>query len=260
MTRWAIGDLAGRILESYDDVEHVTYTAVQADGSMLCDAVLNRRDYGLKTKEMNTDIVEANYNQKPIDVTGRLYGEFPIYDRLPFTRDTKRWNYTDTADTGDDWLCSVNWIEAGGDVYILDVAMTEAGMEESEPQVAEMLDDHSINEAVIESNNGGRGFARNIERLLHDFGNKTCVVTTLTQTGNKEARILSSSTWVNKHVHMPQSWKTRWPAFYKQLFKYQKKGRNAHDDAPDVLAAIYEQVTGGNRGAATGKHTLWSGR
>ena len=34
----------------------------------------------------------------------------------------------------------------------------------------------------------------------------------------------------------------KYPEFYRQLTGYQKKGRNKHDDAPDVLAAIYERV------------------
>lgn len=32
------------------------------------------------------------------------------------------------------------------------------------------------------------------------------------------------------------------PVFYKETMACQKKGVNKHDDAPDVLAAIYERV------------------
>jgi predicted phage terminase large subunit-like protein len=62
------------------------------------------------------------------------------------------------------------------------------------------------------------------------------------QSKNKEARILASSAWVNRHVFMPHNWKHKYPEFYRQLTSYQKKGRNRNDDAPDVLAAIYERV------------------
>jgi hypothetical protein len=41
---------------------------------------------------------------------------------------------------------------------------------------------------------------------------------------------------------MPHNWKHKYPEFYRQLMSYQKKGRNRNDDAPDVLAAIYERV------------------
>ncbi|ETT25249.1 phage uncharacterized protein [Rhodococcus rhodochrous ATCC 21198] len=242
MTRWSTDDLAGRVLASYEDVELITYKAVQDDGTMLCESILNRPDYDLKTKEMNRDIVEANYNQQPIDIKGRLFSDFTVYESLPEGQH-KRWNYTDTADTGADFLCSVDYIEHEGNVYVTDVVMTDEAMETTESSVAAMLDADEINEATIESNNGGRGFARNIERILQDVhGNKRCVVKWVAQTGNKEARILASSAWVNKHVMMPYNWKHRYPEFYKQLMTYQKKGKNKHDDAPDVLAAIYERV------------------
>ncbi|WP_230073451.1 terminase large subunit domain-containing protein [Rhodococcoides fascians] len=135
MTRWATNDLAGRVLDSYEDVEHVTYKAVNDDGSMLCDDILNKSDYQLKTKEMNTDIVEANYNQKPIDIKGRLYGDFGLYESLP-SGEHKKLNYTDTADKGTDFLCSVDYIEVDGDVYVTDVVMSDESMETTEPAVA----------------------------------------------------------------------------------------------------------------------------
>lgn len=242
MTRWATNDLAGHILSAYEDVEHINYRAVQADGSMLAPSILTKHDFDLKTQEMNADIVEANYNQEPIDIKGRLYGEFPTYAALP-DGVHKRHNYTDTADTGTDFLCSVDYIEVDGDVFVTDVVFTDEAMETTEPLVASMLDADEVNEAVIESNNGGRGFARNIERLLKEtHENKRCVVRWVQQTSNKEARILASSSWVNKHVFMPENWKQKHREFHKQLSSYQKKGKNKHDDAPDVLAAIYDRV------------------
>lgn len=243
MTRWASGDLAGRVLEAFgDDAEHVIYQAVQPDGSMLCDSILTRRDFDIKTQEMNVDIVEANYNQKPIDLEGRLYGEFTTWDTLP-PGEHKKLNYTDTADTGNDYLCSIDYIEHEGNVYVTDIVFTDDGMEKTERQVAEMLDADGVHEAEVESNNGGRGFARNVERILkEELGNKRCVIRWKAQSKNKEARILASSAWVTKHIFMPRNWKNQHREFHKQLMAYQKKGRNKHDDGPDVLAAIYERV------------------
>lgn len=246
MTRWATNDLVGRIIANYGAlVRHITYKAVQDDGTMLCDAILNRADYELKTKEMSPEIAAANYNQTPIDIKGRLYDSLLEYDDLPeAAKDAKRWNYTDTADKGTDWLCSVDYIEVAGDVYVTDLVMTDKPMEVTEPMVAQMLFDDDINEAVIESNNGGRGFGRNIKRLLsEDHQSTKCVITDKHQTANKEARILSSSAWVKQHVYMPLNFKHKYPDFYAQVMAYQKKGKNKHDDAVDVLAGIYEQVT-----------------
>lgn len=249
MTRWATNDLVGRILAKYGAlVRHISYKAVQDDGTMLCDDILNRADFELKTKEMAREIVEANYNQTPIDIKGRLYDRLLTYSSLPAGEHVKR-NYTDTADKGTDYLCSMDYIEHNHEVYITDVVFTDAAMEVTEPDVAKMLNTDGVVSAVIESNNGGRGFGRNIKRLLEDsYNNYACQIIDKNQTSNKEARILSSSAWVAQHVFMPENWEHRWPELYKQIMDYQKKGRNKHDDAVDVLAGIYEQVTNNGGG------------
>ena len=244
MTRWALGDLAGRIIEAYpNDAVVITKKAVQDNGAMLCPNILSKRDYDLKTREMNNDIVEANYNQKPIDVGGRLYQSFKEWELLPENA-SKIINFTDTADTGSDFLCSVNGAIYENEFYITDLVFTDEPMETTEKQVAELLMSGEVSEARIESNNGGRGFARNVERLLIEKyqSNKTDI-RAIPQTHNKESRILASSAWVANHIYMPQNWRIRFPDFYRQVMNYQKKGKNEHDDAVDVLASIYEYVS-----------------
>lgn len=253
MTRWAEGDLAGRVLNSFgDDCEHITYKAVKDDGTMLCDDILSQSDYEAKTREMNLDIVEANYNQKPIDVGGRLYSEFMTWDKRP---DGKVFNYTDTADTGSDFLCSINYIEHENEAYITDLVFTDAPMEETEQEVADLLFNGNVSEALIESNNGGRGFARNVSSIIQErFCSNRVVIRPIPQTHNKESRILASSAWVQQHVFMPPNWQKRWPEFYRQVMSYQRKGRNAHDDSVDVLAAIYETITTVRKPTVIDKH------
>lgn len=124
---------------------------------------------------MNQDIVEANYNHKPIDVKGRLFSEFGEYQSLPVGLFKKR-NYTDTADKGTDFLCSVDYIDEWTDVYVTDVYMSDASMETTEPGVADMLQADEVDEAEFESNNGGRGLARNVERLLKKRWSRRCVI------------------------------------------------------------------------------------
>ena len=50
MTRWSTNDLAGFVLDNFDNVVHINYQAVQEDGTMLCDDILSKTDYDLKTK------------------------------------------------------------------------------------------------------------------------------------------------------------------------------------------------------------------
>jgi predicted phage terminase large subunit-like protein len=244
MTRWALSDLAGQVMNDYgDEVEVLTFKAVQDDGTMLCEEILSRADYELKTKEMNADIVEANYNQKPIDVAGRLYDSLMEWSELP--EGVVR-NITDTADRGTDNLCGMNYIESGGDVYIKGAVYTDEPAEISEVKLVDSLIEDGVVEAQIEANNGGRLFARSVERLLGERG-KRINITTPTTTENKESKILASSGWVKQHVFMPPGWRQKYPEMAHEILTYQKKGKNAHDDGCDVLASIYKAVSENRR-------------
>ena len=245
MTRWSNDDLAGFILANYDNVVHVNYKAVQDDGSMLCPEILSKKDFELKTKNMNKDIVAANYQQEPIDVKGRLYTTLKTYTETP--KDEKGeslfqyiLNYTDTADEGSDFLCSICYGMYDGSYYILDVLYTKDAMEVTEPATAQMLTRNNVGCAIIESNNGGRGFARNVERECKELGNRHTKIKWFHQSKNKVARILSNSTSVMNNLYFPVNWEDKWPDFARAIKKYQREGKNEHDDAPDALTGVYE--------------------
>nr|DAN35944.1 MAG TPA: Terminase [Caudoviricetes sp.] len=247
MTRWASNDLAGFILSNYDDVVHINYKAINDDGTPLDEGTLSLEDFEFKTKNMAKEIVYANYQQEPIDIKGRLYSSIKTYNQLPMDSNnnllfTAYKNYTDTADTGEDYLCSICYGVYNKEAYILDVLYTKEPMEITEPATAKILIDNNIKEADIESNNGGRGFARAVDKhLLEKYNSNRCKVRWFHQTQNKRARILSNATWVMEHIYFPVNWADRWPEFYKAITTYQKEGKNKHDDAPDVLTGIAEK-------------------
>lgn len=249
MTRWASDDLAGRAIEHFGEAAKViTMKALQPDGSMLCDEILSRRSYEEKVRAMGADIASANYQQEPIDLKGQLYSSFKTYDRIPTDTNgnplfTAIRNYTDTADTGADYLCSIVYGVYNGEAYVLDLLYTKDAMEETEPATAAMLYRNDVNVADFESNNGGRGFARQVRRILQDIykSNKT-VINTFAQTKNKAARILSNSTWVMEHIYFPTNWKDRWPEYHRAMTRYLREGKNANDDAPDATTGIAEKI------------------
>ena len=47
------------------------------------------------------------------------------------------------------------------------------------------------------------------------------------------------------NLYFPVNWKERWPDYYEAMNRYQKEGKNAHDDAPDATTGIAEKVGGG---------------
>ena len=181
---------------------------------------------------------ECMYQGRPTTAEGLLYGAgFVQYEELPQT--IVRWgNYTDTADTGDDYLCSVSYAVAGdGTIYVTDAVYTREPMEVTERLVGEMLLRSGTRQAAVESNNGGRGFARALQRLA------PCVrVEWFHQSGNKEARILSHSATVLHMVRFPQGWNVRWPELHAHLSTYRRQFRaNRWHDAADVLTGIVER-------------------
>ena len=218
---------------------------------MLCDEILSRKSYDDKKRTLGDDIFSANYDQKPIDIKGRLYTSFKTYEELP--KDSVGnvlgtiKNYTDTADTGDDYLCSINYIEYNKEAYIINVLYTKEGMEITEPATAKMMYEDKVNVADIESNNGGRGFSRNVERELRErYHSNHTVINPFHQSKNKQSRILSNSTWVMNHIYFPINWKDKWPEYYDSMINYQKEGKNAHDDAQDATTGIAEKIGVGN--------------
>ena len=149
MTRWHSEDLAGRALRELPKtgyrVKHINFRAHdEKTDTMLCEEVLSLMDYKRKVLTMGSDIASANYQQKPIDIKGRLYGEFKTYNTRSEYR--KIWHYCDTADTGKDYLCSIVWGETSeGFMDVLDVIYTQKTMEYTETAVADQLVNNKVN-------------------------------------------------------------------------------------------------------------------
>ena len=257
MTRWASKDLAGRAIEHFKE-EHkkcrvIKMKAVQEDGSMLCDEILSKRSYAMKKRAMGEYIANANYQQEPIDIKGRLYSVFKTYTNIPTDSSgnplfTKIKAYVDTADEGTDYLCAIVYGEHNKEAYILDVYYTKDGMEVTEGATAKMLYENNADIAVVESNNGGRGFARSVERILRErYGSNKTRVSWFHQSKNKKARIISNSTWVMDHIYYPVNWSDKWNEYYKAMASYQKEGKNKNDDAPDATTGIAENNNVSNK-------------
>ncbi len=252
MTRWHSEDLAGKVLEwcqkEKKNYKHVSMKAIQDDETMLCDEVLSHKSAMSKKSAMGADIFSANYQQEPIDLKGRLYSSFKTYKDLPKDNDgrpvyTEIKNYTDTADTGEDFLCSIDYVEYNKEAYVINILYTKEPMEKTEPATAKMMHEDKVNVADIESNNGGRGFGRAIERILREtYKSNHTRVNTFHQSKNKQARILSNATWVMDHIYYPVNWMDKWPEYYNSMIKYQREGKNAHDDAQDATTGIAEKI------------------
>lgn len=261
-TRWSKHDPCGKILASNQAKNWFVLKMEVYDeetDTMLCEDFLSKEKYWqLREMYMQNIITQmiffANYHQRTIDMQGRLYKTLLTYIDVPRDRLTKPLfqeirAYIDTADSGTDYLCAVAYgvFKNGNGVkeaYVLDVIYTQEGMEVTDNQVADFLYQNQVDYANVESNNGGKGFSRDVERIMNEkFAGHKCVIDGFHQSDNKETRILSASAWVQRHIYFPVNWQDKWPDFYASITEYQKEGNNEHDDAEDVLSGIKEELT-----------------
>ena len=250
MTRWATKDLIGRVVALYEEqgrkVRRITKKAF--DGNrMLNPQILNKERYDNLIQTIGEDIVKANYDQEPIDLKGRLYGEFVTYEEseLPKKIDGT-FTVVDVADEGKDYLAAITYKQTGEKSFARDIYYTQDGQEQTEGELAQRLIDFGVDEALFESNSGGKSYSRHVEReylkRCKEQGEiAKCQFKTFTQTKNKEARILSQSTAVIRRVYMPALWQKMWPRAHTDIVEYQRMGGNAHDDIQDALTMIVER-------------------
>mgnify|MGYP003586330003 CR=1 FL=1 len=189
-------------------------------------------------RELDTYKFNALYQGKPKNIEGLLYNKFNTYDILPSIQYINA--YIDTADKGNDYLCSVVYAIGYDDkAYVLDVLYTQKSQDITEGLVVKQLNSYDINNCYIESNNGGLGFSRQIKKQT------TCNIIDFHQSNNKESRILSYSTEVNKMIMFKKGWEIEHQEFHNHLVNYQRIFKfNAHDDAPDTLTGIIEKEFG----------------
>lgn len=235
-------DLCGYLQEVEDEWEVLSIPAIsyEDDEPKALFPFVMPLEMLYKYKEASPIVFETQYMQNPTPLEGLMYGTFKTYDTLPITKTKIRKNYTDTADTGADYLCSINYVETEIGNYILDVLYTDKPMEYTEPMVAAMLHKDGINVSNIESNNGGRGFARQVEAQTRILGNNRTKIEWFHQSANKQSRIFSRSNEVTNLTYFPSDWERRWPAFARHIKGFRKDGKETHDDAEDCLTGTIE--------------------
>jgi predicted phage terminase large subunit-like protein len=193
-------------------------------------------------REQDQEVFDSLYQGNPRPSKGLLYeGGFQLYDTLPDAI-IERWGYVDTADEGDDFLaagCAVSGVNGG--IYITDILYTQDGMETTEPLTADMFIRNATEDAYIESNAGGRAFARKVRDLVDERAGMVRIHW-FHQSKNKEARILTNAANVRQNVYFPREWKKLWPKFANDVLGAKKNIKaNTHDDALDFLTGLYEK-------------------
>lgn len=259
-TRWGKDDLIGQLLEKEPDKwKHIVIQALDKNDKSYCEEIYSTNKY-LEIKATNDVYIwECEYQQNPIENAGLLYNESELKRfkkneiiNISLTKErefTRIIGYCDVADMGSDYLVSIlAKIHKNGNVYIFDVICTQAPIEKTEILVSNQIAYNNVDTIRIESNNGGRLFARNIINLSK--GRCNTAITTIHNTQNKETRILTHSGEIkNKFYFLDKSeydLGSDYDVFMKQVLNYNRNGKNKHDDAVDSLTGLNEMLTNKN--------------
>ena len=256
-TFWTSKDLPNRILASEEGSDFyvlkeraLTNEEAVHDGrekpQMLCSALLNYENYCKKKKLADENIFMANYQQELIDAKDALYPNLQTYNRLPVDENGDSLleeiiAYVDTADEGKDYLAGVIAGKYNGLLYILDIIYTQKPMDITENMLADALVRYRVHNCVIEGNNGGVGFSRNVTRILWEkYKTRKPSISYFHQSKNKKTRILTKSSDVCNLILFPADSYIRFPEAWKSIKNYKRTGKNEHDDIEDALTGLIE--------------------
>lgn len=199
----------------------------------------------LEDKALDPEKFESLSQGNPRPMQGLLYTNFATYDVLPPDAKVIKF-YVDTADTGSDFLYSIIYSTSGEFIYVRDVYGSDEPAEITEREVALQFLRRKVNFGHVESNNGGRGWARAVERILRDeFKYRSFNLEWFHQSENKEARIISNAGNLQKYILFPSDWKTRWPVFSGHITGFRKNFKaNTHDDACFIAGTLIQTLFG----------------
>ena len=246
-TRWSRNDPIGRLTDPFSEYFNDGFTVIKIPaldeyGKTFCPAVRTTEEY-LATKKITDDFIwEAEYMQNPIEAKGLL---FPAEQLKRFTmaelgekKPDGIVGFTDTADTGSDYLCSPIGRKYGDYTYLTDVVFTQDGVEITEPLVAQMIIDTKCDVMTIEANNGGSSYARNVRKLTKPHWK--CSIIDEHESSNKETRILMNAGYVKEYFYFRSDYEpgSDYDKFMRALTSYVKIGKNKHDDAPDGVTGL----------------------
>lgn len=199
---------------------------------------------------LSAEQFESEFQQQPFEAKGILFPEASLnrYFELPVDREPDSIiAVCDTADKGADY-CSMPIAAVYGDeVYIVDVVFDDSPPEVTKPECAKALIDNLVVAGTFESNNAGTYFARDVQQILTDR-KYVCNIRTKRTISNKQTRIEFASDNIIKHFYFKDpslyARNSQYAMFMKQVTTYTRSGKVPHDDAPDSLSLLENELRG----------------
>lgn len=197
---------------------------------------------------LSAEQFESEFQQLPFEAKGLLFGkdELNYFFELPKDRDPDTIIAVgDTAESGSDSTSMPVAKIYGSDVYIVDVVFDDSPAEVTKPECAKCLIENKVASAVFESNNAGQYYARDVDQIIRECGYSVGIRTKRT-ISNKQTRIEFASDNIKKNFYFkhPSTYKrgSQYWNFMKEVTTYTRSGKVPHDDAPDSLSLLENEI------------------
>ena len=205
--------------------------------------------YFLEQRELlSAEQFESEFQQQPFEAKGLLFNkdELNYFFELPKDRDPDTIIAVgDTAESGSDSTSMPVAMIYGNAVYIVDVVFDDSPAEVTKPECAKCLIENKVASAVFESNNAGQYYARDVDQIIRDRGYSVGIRTKRT-ISNKQTRIEFASDNIKKNFYFkhPSTYKrgSQYWNFMKEVTTYTRSGKVPHDDAPDSLSLLENEI------------------
>lgn len=197
---------------------------------------------------LSAEQFESEFQQQPFEAKGLLFNkdELNYFFELPKDSDPDTIIAVgDTAESGSDSTSMPVAMIYGNAVYIVDVVFDDSPAEVTKPECAKCLIENKVASAVFESNNAGQYYARDVDQIIRERGYSVGIRTKRT-ISNKQTRIEFASDNIKKNFYFkhPSTYKrgSQYWNFMKEVTTYTRSGKVPHDDAPDSLSLLENEI------------------
>ena len=266
-TRWSVWDVIGRLKNVYQHNDRCRFLSIPDIDPDTGESNFDY-EYGVGfdvayfediQKSLDDVTYRCLYKNEPVEREGLLFHPDTLrrYSELPFDKDGNPKKpdavlaFCDTKDKGTDYNSLGVFAQFGTDYYFIDTVFRSIDPLLLDNLNAQCLVKNNVQIAEFESNKEGSRTADKVQEIINEMGGNT-IIQKKYSTVNKETRIIVNSPWVIAHVLFPYPESPDYPDGYKansemgdfmsHFCSYSQLGKNATDDAPDMVTmlAIHE--------------------
>ena len=231
-------------IPALDPVTDESNWEIEMDGKKYFTTEYYRNERKLVTPETWA----AEFQQEPYEAKGRLFpkDQLNYFEELPVDREPDAvMAACDTAKDGGDYCSMPIAYVYGHEVYIADVVYDNSGTKHTIPLCANKLIEHNVKTVTFESNSAGSFFGKDVMELVRNQGGRCSArykfntANKITRMENAQLNILNDYYFLASNRYERQS---PYDLFMRCVTTITRSGKVKHDDAPDSLALLENEM------------------